>query len=58
MTTLQEVRARCARGQGLPFADSLTRASIRDALDGHGVKYRLMQPPAAARLPQNRPKYY
>ena len=40
MTTLQEVRARFARDQGLPFADSLTEASILDALDEHGVKYR------------------
>src|SRR3954463_9728377 len=40
MTTLQEVRARFARGQGLPFADSLTQASILGALDQHGVKFR------------------
>src|SRR5215212_2121710 len=40
MTTLQEVRARFARGQGLPFAGSLTQASILDALDKHGVKFR------------------
>ena len=40
MTTLQEVRARFARDQGLPFADSLTQASILDALDQHGVKFR------------------
>jgi hypothetical protein len=40
MTTLQEVRARFARGQGLPFADALTQASILDALDEHGVKFR------------------
>jgi len=40
MTTLAEVRARFARGPGLPFADSLTRAAIRDALDQHGVKFR------------------
>src|ERR1700746_3569927 len=40
MTTLQEVRARFARDQGLPFADSLTERSIRDALDAHGVTYR------------------
>jgi hypothetical protein len=40
MTTLEEVRARFARDQGLPFADSLTERSILDALDGHGVKYR------------------
>src|SRR5438094_9243730 len=40
MTTLEEVRARFARGQGLPFADSLTEPSILDALDQHGVRYR------------------
>ncbi len=40
MTTLQEVRARFARGQGLPFADSLTESSILDALNEHGTKFR------------------
>src|SRR6516162_4076892 len=40
MTTLQEVRARFARDQGLPFADSLSERSIRDALNEHGVQYR------------------
>ena len=40
MTTLEEVRARFARGQGLPFADALTERSILDALDEHGVRYR------------------
>src|SRR3954464_11167289 len=40
MTTLQEVRARFARDLGLPFADSLTQASIQAALDEHGVKFR------------------
>jgi DDE family transposase len=40
MTTLEEVRARFARDQGLPFADSLTQASILDALNEHGVTYR------------------
>src|ERR1700675_1701153 len=40
MTTLEEVRARFARGQGLPFADALTELSILDALEEHGVKYR------------------
>src|SRR3954469_23336558 len=40
MTTLQEVRARFACGLGLPFADSLTQASIQDALGEHGVKFR------------------
>jgi hypothetical protein len=40
MTTLEEVRARFARDQGLPFADALTQCSILDALDEHKVKYR------------------
>jgi Transposase DDE domain len=40
MTTLQEVRARFARDQGLPFADSLSDRSILDALTEHGVQYR------------------
>jgi hypothetical protein len=40
MTTLQEVRARFARDQGLPFADSLSERSIHDALNEHGIQYR------------------
>src|SRR5436309_5432616 len=40
MTTLEEVRARFARDQGLPFTDSLSEPSILDALDQHGVKFR------------------
>src|SRR5215470_14831433 len=40
MTNLQEVRARFARDQGLPFSDSLSEASILAALDEHGVKFR------------------
>ena len=40
MTTLKEVRARFARDQGLPFADSLSELSILDALNEHGIKYR------------------
>ena len=40
MTTLQEVRARFARDQGLPFADSLSERRILDALNEHGVQYR------------------
>jgi Transposase DDE domain len=40
MTTLKEVRARFARDQGLPFADSLSEHSILDALREHGVEYR------------------
>src|SRR5213080_1275385 len=40
MTTLEEVRARFARDQGLPFAASLSLASILAALDEHGVRFR------------------
>src|SRR5436190_1027171 len=40
MTTLQEVRARFARDQGLPFADSLSERSILDALHEHDIQYR------------------
>src|SRR5438046_9873340 len=40
MTTLEEVRARFARDQGLPFADSLSELRILDALNEHGVRYR------------------
>jgi Transposase DDE domain len=40
MTTLKEVRARFARDQGLPFADSLSESSILDALNEHGFNYR------------------
>jgi hypothetical protein len=40
MTTLEEVRARFARDQGLPFANSLTQRSILDALNEHGVRFR------------------
>ena len=40
MTTLEEVRARFAHDQGLPFADSLSELSILDALNEHGIKYR------------------
>src|SRR6516225_3886967 len=40
MMNLQEVRARFARDQGLPFADSLSELSILDALNQHGIKYR------------------
>ena len=40
MTTLQEVRARFARDQGLPFAGALTGASILEVLNEHGVRYR------------------
>ncbi len=40
MTTLKEVRARFARNEGLPFAEVLTEASIRDALNQYDVNYR------------------
>lgn len=39
-TSLNRLRARFARNEGLPFADVLTEASIRDALNEHGVRYR------------------
>src|SRR3954467_12929402 len=40
MTSLNRLRARFARDEGLPFADVLTEASIRDAPNEHGVRYR------------------
>jgi Transposase DDE domain len=40
LTTLQDVRDRFARDQGLPFADSLSQDSILDALDQQGVLFR------------------
>jgi Transposase DDE domain len=40
MTSLDAVRARFARDQGLPFADVLTQASILEVLDEHRVEYR------------------
>lgn len=40
MTSLDAVRARFARDRGLPFADILTEASIREVLNDHGVKFR------------------
>ena len=39
-TSLDRLRARFARDAGLPFADVLTEAGIRSALDEHGVRYR------------------
>jgi hypothetical protein len=38
--SLDQLRARFARNEGLPFADVLTEPRIRDALDEHGVPYR------------------
>ena len=40
MSSLDAVRARCACNEGLPFADILTEASIRDVLNEHGVQFR------------------
>jgi hypothetical protein len=40
MTRLDQLRARFARHEGLPFADVLTEPRIRDALHEHGVSYR------------------
>jgi hypothetical protein len=40
MTSLQAVRARFARNEGLPFADVLTETSILDVVQEHGVQYR------------------
>src|SRR3954453_24265862 len=38
--SLDHLRARFARDEGLPFADVLTEAPIRDVLAQHGVRYR------------------
>ena len=38
--SLDRLRARFARDEGLPFADVLTEPRIREALDEHGVRYR------------------
>ena len=40
VTTLQEVRDRIARDVGLPFAASLSQASILEALNQHNVTFR------------------
>ena len=40
MTSLDAVRARFARNQGLPFADILTEANIMDVLNEHSVTFR------------------
>jgi hypothetical protein len=40
MTSLDQVRARFARNDGLPFAEVLTEARILEALGEHGVTYR------------------
>src|SRR3954454_22537252 len=40
MTRLDQLRARLARDDGLPFADVLTESRVHEALDEHGVRYR------------------
>jgi len=40
MSSLDAVRARFARNEGLPFADILTEARIREVLNEHGVPFR------------------
>jgi Transposase DDE domain len=40
MASLDAVRARFARSEGLPFADVMTEANILDVLNDHGVTYR------------------
>jgi hypothetical protein len=40
MSSLEAVRARFARNEGLPFADILTEASIQEVLNEYGVQYR------------------
>jgi hypothetical protein len=40
LTNLEAVRARFALNAGLPFADVLTEANIRDVLNDHGVGFR------------------
>jgi hypothetical protein len=40
MISLEQLRTRFARNDGLPFADVLTESRIRAALDEHRVQYR------------------
>ncbi|MGI9428880.1 MAG: IS4 family transposase, partial [Bythopirellula sp.] len=40
MSSLNAVRARFSRNEGLPFANILTETSIRKVLNDHGVKFR------------------
>jgi len=40
MSSLDAVRARFARNEGLPFADILTEASLQKMLNEYGVSYR------------------
>ena len=39
-TSLEQLRARFAHNDGLPFADVLTEARVHDVLNEHGVRYR------------------
>src|SRR5947209_19669701 len=39
-TSLDRLRARFARNEGLPFADVLTEDSVHDVLNQHDVRYR------------------
>jgi hypothetical protein len=39
-TSLEQLRARFARNDGLPFADVLTEARVHDVLHEHDVRYR------------------
>jgi hypothetical protein len=40
MSSLDALRARFARNEGLPFADILTGASILEVLNDHGIEFR------------------
>jgi len=40
MSSLDALRARFARNEGLPFADILTEASILEVLNDHGIEFR------------------
>lgn len=40
MSSLDALRARFARNEGLPFADILTEASIQEVLNTHDVTFR------------------
>ena len=40
MTSLDAVRARFARNEGLPFTDILTEANILDVLNEHRIQFR------------------
>lgn len=40
MSRMDVLRARFAQNEGLPFADMLTEASIREVLNDHGITFR------------------